>query len=238
MGFRPIDGFSGVVMSKKQVKEKTGVKAAKSEKRATKSADASVSSATKSAERAPKKAASKRKLGARGASPWAARHAEKHAAEARARAEAPLLPGSARATVRVPTGAEEIKARVAGLHNALVQIRSLRKNFAKGFYEVGLVLRDIQTAKLYEAKGYGSFESFLEREIDLGKLASLQLVRMATVFQKEAALEYGHERCIAALVTLEQPAEATTTGVVTPPVVAQSATKLPLPLKPPASRTG
>lgn len=179
----------------------------------------------------------KRKAGGRASAPWVARHAAKHAAEARARAEQPPLPGSARATVRVPTGAEEIKARVAGLHNALIHIRTLRKNFAKGFYDVGVALRDVQAAKLYEAKGYGSFEAFLEREIDLGKLASLQLVRIASVFQKEAALEHGLERCLAALAAFEAPAESAT-GTLTPPVVTPSAPKLPLPLKPPASRTG
>ena len=51
---------------------------------------------------------SKRKLGLRGAAPWAARHAAKHAAEARARAAEPPLPGSARATIRVPVGSEDI----------------------------------------------------------------------------------------------------------------------------------
>lgn len=233
-------------MSKKaeQTKGTAAAKAsaAKKKKQAPESGDASRSSTTQTA-RSSKKAESsaaapKRKMGARGGSPWAARHAAKHAAEARARAEAPPLPGSARATVRVPTGAEEIKAKVAELHNALVQIRSLRKNFAKGFFDVGFVLRDIQTAKLYEAKGYGSFESFLEREIDLGKLTSLNLVRIASVFQKDAAIEYGLERCLSALTALEQPAEATATGVLTPPVVGQSSTKLPLPLKPPSSRTG
>lgn len=234
-------------MSKKaeQTKGKAGAKApaAAKDELGPVPGDAARPSTKQAARSAKKKAdapaaAPKRKAGARGGSPWAARHAAKHAAEARARAEAPPLPGSARATVRVPTGAEEIKAKVAGLHNALVQIRSLRKNFAKGFFEVGLVLRDIQTAKLYEAKGYGSFESFLEREIDLGKLGSLQLVRIASVFQKDAAIEYGLDRCVAALSALEQPSEVTTTGVLSPPAVGQSSSKLPLPLKPPASRTG
>src|SRR6185436_20007094 len=64
----------------------------------------------------------KRKLGLRGAAPWAARHAAKHAAEARARAAEPPPPGSARATLRVPTGAEELKVKIGELHNALLQI--------------------------------------------------------------------------------------------------------------------
>src|SRR6516225_12434873 len=85
----------------------------------------------------------KRKLGLRGAAPWAARHAAKHAAEARARAAEPPLPGSARATIRTPTGAEDIKAKIGDLHNSLVQIKGFRKNLAKGFYDIGHILKDI-----------------------------------------------------------------------------------------------
>src|SRR5271170_5045139 len=65
----------------------------------------------------------KRKLGLRGAAPWAARHAAKHAAEARARAAEPPLPGSARATIRTPTGADDIKQKIGDLHNSVVQIK-------------------------------------------------------------------------------------------------------------------
>ncbi len=149
----------------------------------------------------------KRKLGLRGAAPWAARHAAKHAAEARARAAEPPLPGSARATIRVPTGAEDIKAKIGDLHNALVQIKALRKNLGKGFYDIGNILKDIQARKLYEAKGYGTFEAFLEREIDLGKTMALRLVRVCTTFLKEAALEHGIDRVVNALGALETAAE-------------------------------
>src|SRR5438045_8208990 len=86
----------------------------------------------------------KRKLGLRGAAPWAARHAAKHAAEARARAAEPPLPGSARATIRTPAQAEDIKQKIADLHNSLQQIKAFRKNLAKGFYDVGVVLNEIK----------------------------------------------------------------------------------------------
>src|SRR3984957_18208793 len=92
----------------------------------------------------------KRKLGLRGAAPWAARHAAKHAAEARARAAEPPLPGSARATIRTPENAEDIKQKVRDLHGALSQIKGLRKNLGKSFYDIGVVLKDIQTRRLYE----------------------------------------------------------------------------------------
>ncbi len=179
----------------------------------------------------------KRKLGLRGAAPWAARHAAKHAAEARARAAEPPPPGSARATIRVPSGAEELKARVGELHNALLSIRSHRKNLAKGFYDVGLVLRDIQLRRLYEAKGYGSFEAFLEREIDLGKTMSLRLVRIATTFLREAAAEYGMDRLIAALQPLEQSEPAPRASPLAMSNVS-SVSKIALPLKPPLGRVG
>lgn len=178
----------------------------------------------------------KRKLGLRGAAPWAARHAAKHAAEARARAAEPPLPGSARATIRVPVGAEDIKQRIGDLHNALVQIKALRKNVNKTFYDIGAILRDIQARRLYEAKGYGTFEAFLEREIDLGKTTAVRLVRVVATFLKEAAQEHGMERILNALVALEMGAEG-----AAEPAAQKSGAKLPppppsttsLPLRPP-----
>jgi len=176
----------------------------------------------------------KRKLGLRGAAPWAARHAAKHAAEARARAAEPPLPGSARATIRTPAAADDIKHKVAHLHHALAQIKQLRKNLNKNFYDIGLVLKDIREVKSYSAKGYSDFEAFLEREIDLGKVTSLRLVKVCTTFFKEAATELGMDRVFAALMALEVPESLASTREL-------SAAKLPpapistmsLPLKPP-----
>ena len=187
----------------------------------------------------PAAALPKRKLGLRGAAPWAARHAAKHAAEARARAAEPPPPGSARATIRVPRGAEELKAKIGELHNALLQIRSYRKNLNKGFFDIGGVLRDVQQRKLYEAKGYGSFEAFLEREIDLGKTTALKLIKVSSVFAKPAALEYGMERLFQSLQVLDTSGEGTTTksGPAPSPTQAPSA-RLALPMKPPLGRVG
>ncbi len=178
------------------------------------------------------KAEPKRKLGLRGAAPWAARHAAKHAAEARARAAEPPLPGSARATIRTPQGAEDIKQRISDLHNQLVAVKGFRKNLAKGFYDVGLILREIQTRKLYEAKGFGSFETFLEREIDLGKTQSLRLIRLVQIFHREAALELGMDRLFVVLNTIEAgdvAPDARPSGKLPPPPLSSSV----LPLKPP-----
>lgn len=176
----------------------------------------------------------KRKLGLRGAAPWAARHAAKHAAEARARAAEPPLPGSARATIRTPASAEQIKAKIADLHSALQQIKAHRKNLAKGFYDVGLILKDIQTRRLFEAKGFGTFEAFLERETaELGKTTALRLVRITNLFQKEAAMELGMDRIFMALMSIEAgdgvAPDARPSGKIPPPPLSSSV----LPLKPP-----
>src|SRR5262245_40312296 len=176
----------------------------------------------------------KRKLGLRGAAPWAARHAAKHAAEARARAAEPAPPGSARATIRVPDDAEQIKARVADLFNQTQKIRTLRKRLEKGFFEIGNVLAEIQQQELYLAKGYGSFEAFLEREIDLGKQTSLKLIKIAHIFQHDAALDYGMDRLFAALAALEGES-----AVPKPSIPSSPGSRPPLlPLKPPMRIVG
>ena len=163
-----------------------------------------------------------RKLGLRGAAPWAARHAAKHAAEARARNAEPPRPGSARATLRTPDQADRIKARIGELHNLMSRVRALKKTLHDGFYDLGEILGTIKDNGLYEAKGYSTFEAFVEREVDLGRTTSLRLERVPRVFRKEAALEYGLDGVLAALGTLE---DSRVTGTTPAPT---------LPLKPPS----
>jgi len=223
-------------MSNKQKKKKAPAAkpAAKSSAKANHKKGAPAQPATAAA--VDPKLAGKRRLGLRGAAPWAARHAAKHAAEARARAAEPPLPGSARATIRTPSGAEDIKQKIAELHQALTQIKALRKNLNKSFYDIGMILRDVQARQLFLAKGFGSFDAFLEREMDLGKTTSLRLVRITQIFLKEAALEFGMERSINALITLEAIPDAPGSAMKL-----ESAARIPappisspvLPLKPP-----
>ena len=203
--------------------------------------------ATKGASKTVKKAAGKgaaakdakadpkgeRKLGLRGAAPWAARHAEKHAAEARARAALPPPPGSARLTIRIPEAAEDIKAKVMHLHATLAKIKAFRKNLAKGFFDIGLALREIREKKSFEAKGFGTFETFLEREMaDIGKTTCLRLVKVVALFQREAALETGMDRLFLGLMAIETdmlPPADRASGKLPPPPASTSA----LPLRPP-----
>lgn len=179
----------------------------------------------KPAAKAAKK--SKRRLGLRGAAPWAARHAAKHAAEAEARNAEPPRPGSARATLRVPAGAEELKTRIAQLHHALEHVRALRKNLASNFFEVAVELGRIRDQRLYDAKGYASFESFAERELDLGKVVALKLARVPDVFHEQAARRYGMDAVFAALGALDDAGGGAQAGGDQPARAAH-------PLKPPS----
>jgi hypothetical protein len=146
---------------------------------------------------------SKRNFGLRGAAPWVARHAAKHAEELRRRNAEPPPPGSARATLRVPVGAEEIKTKVAHLHQHVGKIRSLRKRLDKNFFEVGEILIEIQNQELHVAKGYSSFEAFLDREVELPRTMALRLMRFAHTFQRDTAYDFGIDRLTAALQALD-----------------------------------
>ncbi len=175
---------------------------------------------------APAEAAGKRRLGARGAAPWAARHAAKHAEEAAARNLEVPKPGSARATLRTPDAADSIKERIGELHTLLAHIKPLRKNLQEGFFKLGLELKRIQEQKLYDAKGFSSFEAFAERELELGKATALKLTRIAGVFLEPAALQFGMDAVLAALDTLDEHASHA-------PQRKTSPSRPNLPLKPP-----
>lgn len=170
----------------------------------------------------------KRQLSPRGAAPWISRHAAKHKAEHLARVAVPPPPGSARSTLREPAGADELKAKVAVLYSLMSRIKTLLERLDSHFFDIGVVLLDIQAQELHLAKGYGTFDAFLDRERELGgKALNLKLMRIAQIFQREAALDHGMERLFSALIALD--------GEVGSPKPAPSN---PLPLKPPIRVVG
>src|SRR4029077_3749117 len=93
--------------------------------------------------------------------------------------------------------------RFSALNTATAQIKALKRSIQKNFFDVGLQLDRIRDEKLYEVKGYGSFESFLEREMDLDKVTCMRLARLARSMVREAAIEVGMERACAAMAALE-----------------------------------
>jgi hypothetical protein len=166
-----------------------------------------------------------RKFGLRGAAPWALRHAERQAEEVAKRNREPPKPGSARATLRTPQEADRIKASIGELHGLLQKLRGLQKNFDAGFFELGVILGDLEARKLYVAKGYSNIDSFAERELGLGKGLAPKLVRIPMLFQPEAARELRLDALLRALDAIDQSPQTGKAG---------AANKMPLkPLKPP-----
>jgi hypothetical protein len=98
---------------------------------------------------------------------------------------------------------DHLKARFSALNHATAQIKTLKRSMQKNFFDVGVQLDRIREEKLYEVKGYGSFESFLEREMDLDKVTCMRLARVARSMVREAAIEVGMERACAAMAALE-----------------------------------
>ena len=127
-------------------------------------------------------------------------------------------------TVRAPVGADELKAKIGALATATAQIRGLKRTLSRSFMDVGGILVDIRDKRLYEAKGYGSFEAFLEREIELGKTTSLRLVRAVELFQRPAAVAAGMDKVLAAVATFDgeaadnQAAPPTSSGGLRSPI--------------------
>ena len=122
---------------------------------------------------------------------------------------------------------DHLKARFTSLSAATAQIKTLKRSLQKNFFDVGVQLDRIREERLFEVKGYGSFESFVERELDLDKATCMRLSRLPRVMLREAAIEAGLERSCAAVAALD--GEATTANASgTYPVSTSALNTLPI----------
>jgi len=120
---------------------------------------------------------------------------------------------------------DHLKARFTSLSNATAQVKALKRSLQKNFFEIGVQLDRIREERLYEVKGYGSFESFVERELDLDKATCMRLSRMPRTMLREAALEAGLERSCAAVAALDGDTQSGASG--TYPVSSSALNTLP-----------
>jgi hypothetical protein len=115
-------------------------------------------------------------------------------------------PGSLHAPARQPDGAEGLKVRLVKVMNELGKLRALKRNLNRQFFEMGLILTELSSPELIEAKGYGSWESFVEREIErelnIGRMVVEDMRRVVRLFHRPAAEELGWERLQAAMKVL------------------------------------
>lgn len=126
-----------------------------------------------------------------------------------------LPTGSLHTEARVPAQADMIKQRLTALVNTQQKLSELRRSSQKHFYEIGELLHRIRDQRLFEVKGYGSFEAFLEREVNLGQQFCLQAVRIYETFLPAAVTAHGFHRLAAALDALDHAAGASSQADLT-----------------------
>lgn len=110
-------------------------------------------------------------------------------------------------TTRSGQSKNELKAQFAKLSAASAQIAGFKRSLAKTFFDIGVLLNQIRDERLYEVKGYGSFESFVEREVDINKAICLKIARVAETIHRDQALLAGLDRAVAAVAALDGEAE-------------------------------
>jgi hypothetical protein len=114
-----------------------------------------------------------------------------------------LPTGSLHTEARPPQEAESIKARLTTLIATQQKLAELKRSANKHFYEIGQLLHRVREQRLFEVKGYGSFESFVEREVNLGQQFCLTAVRIYETFLPEAVASLGMARLSAALRAID-----------------------------------
>jgi hypothetical protein len=115
-----------------------------------------------------------------------------------------LPTGSLHTEAREPAGADRIKQQLTALVNVQQKLAELKRSANRNFYEIGALLHRVRSERLYEVKGYSSFEAFVERETPLGQQFCAQVVRIHQTFLPEAAHTLGFSRLCAALAVLEE----------------------------------
>ncbi len=114
-----------------------------------------------------------------------------------------LPTGSLHTEARPPQEAESIKARLTTLIATQQKLADLKRSANKNFYEIGQLLHRVREQRLFEVKGYGSFESFVEREVNLGQQFCLTAVRIYETFLPEAVATLGMARLSAAIRAID-----------------------------------
>ena len=114
-----------------------------------------------------------------------------------------LPTGSLHTEAREPAQADRIKQQLTALVNTQQKLGELKRSTNRNFYEIGELLHRIRDQRLYEVKGYSSFEAFVERETSLGQQFCAQAVRIFETFLPAAAHTLGFSRLAAALAALE-----------------------------------
>ncbi len=119
-----------------------------------------------------------------------------------------LPTGSLHTEARTPVAAESIKQRLTMLVNTQQKLSEMKRSHQKHFQEIGELLHRVREQRLFEVKGYSTFEAFIEREVNLSQQFCLHAVRIFETFLPAAVQQHGYARLAAAIDALDQNASA------------------------------
>lgn len=154
----------------------------------------------------PAKSSSNNRRGGHKTSPGTGGHDSKASRPSGSRSKkmSPKLhPDLGPAPAREPADTQALKDKLARLAQARTRIKTLKRSLERNFYEIGAILEDLHEHEVHRAKGYGSFDTFMQREIELNTELGLRLCRVVRAFRPDAAQHAGLERTTAALASLE-----------------------------------
>jgi hypothetical protein len=83
------------------------------------------------------------------------------------------------------------------------EIHRLKGSVGRGMFEIGVRLGRIADERLWEARGYASFEDYLEQGVSFSRSTGYKLIRIARHFNAEIAERYGVEKLELGLRYLE-----------------------------------
>jgi hypothetical protein len=86
------------------------------------------------------------------------------------------------------------------------EIHRLKSSTGRGLFEIGTRLVRILDEDLWQARGYTSFEDYLERGVSFSRSTGYKLMRVARRFKKDVAERYGIEKLDLGLRYLEAQA--------------------------------
>jgi hypothetical protein len=115
-----------------------------------------------------------------------------------------LPTGSLHTEARTPAQAESIKQRLTIVVNTQQKLAEMKRSHQKHFYEIGELLHRVREQRLFEVKGYSTFESFIEREVNLTQTFCRHAVRIFETFLPAAVQQHGFARLAAAIDALDQ----------------------------------
>lgn len=87
-----------------------------------------------------------------------------------------------------------LAAQEGELAEALTQLNTYKRDLVACAYDIGLVLKDIQTRELWKARGSASFKEFVEREVGLSRTTAYRYMQLTQEYDRQTFLEIGPKK--------------------------------------------